>query len=79
MIRLFSEEMNVKNSYSILPMWLLKILGVFIPIMREMPEMMYQYDRDYYFDSSKFETRFKFSPTPYTVGVRETIRTDAAG
>ncbi|MEK6553084.1 MAG: NAD-dependent epimerase/dehydratase family protein, partial [Bacteroidota bacterium] len=44
MIGLFAKEMNVENKVSILPMWLLKILGLFIPIMKEMPEMMYQYD-----------------------------------
>jgi len=32
--------------------------------MREMKEMLYQYDRDYDFDSSKFETVFHIEPTP---------------
>jgi nucleoside-diphosphate-sugar epimerase len=72
-IALFAKEMNVENNVSILPMWLLKILGLFIPIMKEMPEMMYQYDRDYFFDSSKFEKRFNFRTTPYEEGVKLTI------
>jgi nucleoside-diphosphate-sugar epimerase len=38
-----------------------------------MPEMMYQYDRDYFFDSSKFEKRFNFRTTPYEEGVKLTI------
>jgi hypothetical protein len=46
------------------------VLGLFIPFMREMPEMMYQYDRDYLFDSSKFTKRFAFRTTPYGEGVR---------
>ncbi len=73
MIALFAKEMNVENKISILPMWLLKILGLFIPIMKEMPEMMYQYDRDYYFDSSKFDKRFNFKTTTYQEGVKQTI------
>ena len=73
MIALFAKEMNVENKVSILPMWLLRILGLFIPIMREMPEMMYQYDRDYIFDSSKFDKRFNFRTTPYNEGVKLTI------
>jgi nucleoside-diphosphate-sugar epimerase len=73
MIALFAKEMNVENKVSILPMWLLKILGLFIPIMKEMPEMMYQYDRDYYFDSSKFDKRFNFKTTTYQEGVKLTI------
>jgi hypothetical protein len=54
-------------------MWLLKVLGIFIPILREMPEMMYQYDRDYFFDSSKFDKRFKFKTTTYREGVKATV------
>jgi nucleoside-diphosphate-sugar epimerase len=73
MIALFAKEMNVESKISILPMWLLKILGVFIPMMKEMPEMMYQYDRDYFFDSSKFDKRFNFRTTTYQEGVKATI------
>ena len=43
---------------------------LFIPLMKEMPEMMYQYDRDYFFDSSKFDKRFKFKTTTYQEGVK---------
>ncbi|MDN3654359.1 NAD-dependent epimerase/dehydratase family protein [Ferruginibacter paludis] len=73
MISLFTKEMNVPDKIFTLPMWLLKLLGLFMPLMREMPEMMYQYDRDYVFDSSKFNTRFNFTPTTYQQGVKETI------
>ncbi len=72
-IGLFTKEMNAKNTFSVLPMWLLKILGLFIPIMKEMPEMMYQYDRDYFFDSSKFDKRFSFKTTTYQEGVKLTV------
>lgn len=73
MISLFTKEMNVADKVFVLPMWLLKLLGLFIPLMNEMPEMMYQYDRDYVFDSSKFQEYFNFSPTSYQQGVKETI------
>ena len=73
MITLFANEMNVENKVSVLPMWLLRILGLFIPIMKEMPEMMYQYNRDYFFDSSKFDERFNFKTTSYKEGVKLTI------
>ncbi|MCX6138230.1 MAG: NAD-dependent epimerase/dehydratase family protein [Ignavibacteriales bacterium] len=73
MIALFAKEMNAENKISLVPMWLLKILGLFIPLMKEMPEMMYQYDRDYFFDSSKFEKLFAFRTTTYQEGVRLTV------
>ncbi|WP_301923007.1 NAD-dependent epimerase/dehydratase family protein [Ferruginibacter sp.] len=72
-ISLFTKEMNVPDKIFILPMWLLKLLGLFMPLMKEMPEMMYQYDRDYVFDSSKFNESFNFTPTTYQKGVKETI------
>ena len=72
-ITLFAKEMHAKNDVFILPLWLLKILGLFMPLMREMPEMMYQYDRDYFFDSSKFQQRFNVKPTSYEEGVKQTV------
>ena len=72
-ISLFAEVMNEKSRLFVIPMWLLKVLGLFIPILKEMPEMMYQYDRDYFFDSSKFEKRFNFTPTTYHEGVKLTV------
>jgi hypothetical protein len=56
--------------------FLLKILGWFIPVMREMPEMMYQYNQDYIFNSEKFESHFNFKPTPYLEGIKHIIQTD---
>ena len=72
-IGLFAKEMHTSNKVSVMPMWLLKVLGIFIPILREMPEMMYQYDRDYFFNSSKFDKRFNFKTTTYQEGVRQTV------
>lgn len=75
--QLFAKEMNRKADVSVLPMWLIRLIGLFVPFMREMPEMMYQYDRDYVFDSSKFEKRFGIQPTSYADGVRETVRSES--
>ena len=72
-IRLFAAEMDKSNKYQVIPVWMLKILGVFIPVMREFPEMAYQYDRDYIFDSSKFEKCFNINATASKDGIRETV------
>ncbi len=71
---LFAKEMKVKNKIMILPAFMIKILGLFIPIMKEMPEMLYQYDRDYIFDSTKFNKKFNFTPTSYEEGIREIVK-----
>jgi hypothetical protein len=65
--------MGTKNAYTVLPNWLVRTLGVFVPVMAELAEMNYQYDRDYYFDSSKFNTHFRFNPTPNAQAVKEAV------
>ena len=75
-VNLFAKELNVKSRVLVMPMWLIKLMGLFVPVLKEMPEMMYQYDRDYFFDSSKFEKRFKFNTTTYQEGVRITVEND---
>jgi len=72
-IELFIKDMGRSKKVKVLPMWMLRLLGIFIPVLREMPEMMYQNDRDYFFDSSKFNHRFSFTPTPYEEGVKQTV------
>ena len=72
-INLFASEMNTKNKYTVLSNWLIKGVGLFIPMMKEVAEMNYQYDRDYYFDSSKFNEYFDFSPTTYSIAVKQAI------
>ena len=57
------------KSMSVLPKWMLKIVGFFIPVLKETVEMVYQYEHPYYFDSSKFQRKFNFTPTSYRVGI----------
>ncbi len=73
-IRAIAGELGVKPVFRRLPKGMLWLLGWFVPILKEMREMMYQYDRDYVFDSSKFEKRFGWAPTPYAVGVVESVK-----
>lgn len=73
-IKMCAEELKVKPRITVLSPFMVSILGIFIPVMREMPEMMYQYDRDYFFDSLKFTTRFGITATPYLTGIRESCK-----
>jgi len=72
-VELFSKEMKVADKIFVMPLWLIRIVGIFVPVIKEMPEMMYQYDRDYFFDSSKFEKRFEFIPTTYSEGIKRIV------
>ena len=72
-VKLFADEMNAPDKVQVLPRWSLRLVGLFVPILKEMTEMMYQFDRPYNFDSSKFINRFEFSPTINKEAVRQTI------
>lgn len=63
-IEVVAKSLGVKPKAVIAPPFLVSLMGLFNPLMREMKEMLYQYDRDYDFDSSKFETVFGVKPTP---------------
>jgi hypothetical protein len=41
--------------------------------MKEFPEMMYQYEADYIFDSTKFEKRFGIRATSPKEGIKRTL------
>ena len=51
-----------------------RLLGLFIPVLREFVEMMYQFENDYVFDSSKAEKAFNVKPTSYKEGILETMK-----
>jgi nucleoside-diphosphate-sugar epimerase len=74
MITMIASELGAEPKISLLPKFMLRPLGLFIPIMKEMREMIYQYDRDYFFDSSKFTRKFGISATPYEEGIKATCQ-----
>ncbi|UKN01909.1 NAD(P)H-binding protein [Paracrocinitomix mangrovi] len=76
-VTLISKEMKSKNKVSTVSNFMFKVIGLFVPVMREMPEMMYQYNRDYDFNSDKFTNRFpEFKVTTYEEGVKEVVAID---
>ncbi len=72
-VRLACEIANQPCKIQVAPWWMLKILGLFIPVLRENQEMMYQFEYDYRFDSSKIESAFGLRPTPYRQGIRRSL------
>jgi nucleoside-diphosphate-sugar epimerase len=73
-INAIAGQMNVKPRYYILSKFMISLLGIFSPTLRELKEMQYQNDRAYFFDSSKFDNRFMFHPMPYEKGIAEAIK-----
>ena len=79
---MIANELEVEPKIQTVPVWMIKILGLFIPVMKEFPEMMYQYEQDYKFDSTKFEKRFGISATAPEDGIKiliENLKTQNPG
>ena len=72
-VRLFANEMKTPDKVKVLPLWTMKLLGLFVPVMKELSEMMYQFDRPYNFDCTKFINKFNYTPKTNSEAVRETI------
>lgn len=72
-IQLVADELKVEAKIQTIPVWLIRILGWFMPVMKELPEMNYQNEQDYIFDSSKFEKRFGITATSPKDGIRMLI------
>ncbi|RYY37923.1 MAG: NAD-dependent epimerase/dehydratase family protein [Sphingobacteriaceae bacterium] len=71
-VKLAAKYMHRPAKVTVLPKWLLRIIGWFNPFMKEAYEMNYQDEFPFHFSSAKFEKAFNFIPTPYEVGVQTT-------
>lgn len=69
-VQAFADEIGAKPGIQVAGKTLISLMGLFIPVMKEFRELLYQWDRDYVFDSSLFEKRYNFKPTPYDEGIR---------
>lgn len=69
-----AQEFELSTRYTVFSRWMLQMVGLFNGIIRESVEMLYQYDSDYLFDSSKFDKAFDFKATSYSQGIRETVK-----
>jgi nucleoside-diphosphate-sugar epimerase len=67
-----ADALGVKLRITALPLWSLPIMGIGSPMMREMAEMRFQWDRPYRVDAHKFAERFWSDVTPFEVGARAT-------
>ena len=49
-IDLIAAEINVTPKIQKIPTWMLKLIGLFNPLIREFPEMLYKNELDYFFE-----------------------------
>ncbi|WP_291787250.1 NAD-dependent epimerase/dehydratase family protein [Cecembia sp.] len=68
-VNILSQQLGTSNQVAVLPGFMVAILGLFIPILKEIKELRYQLDQDYCFDSSKIESTFGLKATPIEEGL----------
>jgi hypothetical protein len=56
-----------------LPRWVLKTIAVFMPLMRELDEMLYQWDEPFVVDDRRFRERFHLIPAGLDNAASDTV------
>lgn len=56
------------------PRWVVRALGVFVPLVREVNEMLYQWDEPFVVDDRHFRAMFRAEPADPTQAARATIQ-----
>ena len=72
-IALLFEELAKPVKIQAAPRWLVSLLGIFDPMMRELPEILYQSEEPFVVDHGKYERTFGASTTPHREAIRKTL------
>lgn len=73
LLALIFEAAGKQPNVAEAPGWVFKLAAPFVPVMRELAELLYQWDRPYVFDATKFERAFGAEVTPHERGVAATV------
>jgi nucleoside-diphosphate-sugar epimerase len=68
------KELKKDPVYSSMGKTMMRIGGLFIPAARETVEMMYEFEKPFIVDSTKFEKKFGVLATPVIDAIRETVQ-----
>ncbi len=72
-MNLVFEEIGQPPRMSGMGKLMMTLGGLFIPAAREVVEMMYEFEKPFIVDSTKFERAFGMKPTPIREAVRKTV------
>lgn len=72
-LQIGAEDLGAPLKLTVMPPWVMGLMSLFMPILREFKEMRFQTDRPYHVDTSRFAKRFWSDATPFEVGVPMTV------
>ncbi|MFZ5446658.1 MAG: NAD-dependent epimerase/dehydratase family protein [Myxococcota bacterium] len=70
----FGRELGFEVKTSRVPGAALRVMGLFVPAVKELLEMRYQWEAPFVLDDAKFRAAFGAQPTSLDEGVRATVR-----
>ena len=75
LLEIFNKEFGTNYNVSYLPSWIRKFLSIFISPLKEIGEMLYQFDNEYVISYEKFLQKLpNFKVTDYRTGIKEMIK-----
>jgi nucleoside-diphosphate-sugar epimerase len=72
-VALVFEELGKPAKIRVTPRWLLSLLGIFDPVIHELPEILYQSEQPFVVDHSKYERVFAFAATSHREAISRTL------
>jgi len=72
-LELVFEKAGTPFKVSVMPKVMVSVLALFVPVLREMKEMLYMFEEPFIVDHSKFERAFGANPTPHREAIRRTL------
>lgn len=72
-VRMVFQALGRQAKLQAAPRLVIRLGGWFDPNMRELGEMLYQFERDFVMDSARFQQAFGMAPTPQEQAIRQTL------
>jgi nucleoside-diphosphate-sugar epimerase len=73
MVTLIAEAYSKRPRFMVAPRWLITVLALVNPMMRELKEVLYQFEQPFVLDSSRFVAAFGESATPPENAIARTV------
>jgi nucleoside-diphosphate-sugar epimerase len=73
LLRLVADDVGRPIAIRSVPKLAIRALGLFNPMMRELPEMAYEFEQPFVLDTTKFESTFGAGGTPLATAISTTV------
>jgi len=73
-VNILAKKLGVKPKLQVLSPFMLSLVSIFIPVLKEVKELRYQLDQDYCFDSSKIEKAYGLKPISIEEGLAACLK-----